>query len=229
MVTGQQFVVRSIELVTTARGYRFGAETTLSTVMLALKERWKKRLWFDCSELTEAVAASLNVSPPLPDGSRYQANHCRRVSATVAMATAGALLFRTNSAGVVTHVGISLGDGRTVEARSRLSGVGVFSSASPWTFGGLIPGVTYSSVTPVAPVPESPPTLKRGRPADRWVAELAARLNAWADATGEEKLSGTGPFGPKTDLLVRSFQAAHSLAVDGIVGPRTWAALQAYQ
>jgi peptidoglycan hydrolase-like protein with peptidoglycan-binding domain len=36
-------------------------------------------------------------------------------------------------------------------------------------------------------------------------------------------LAGDGWFGPSTDYVTRDFQSKHGLAVDGIVGPATWA------
>jgi peptidoglycan hydrolase-like protein with peptidoglycan-binding domain len=41
----------------------------------------------------------------------------------------------------------------------------------------------------------------------------------------EHPVAVDGVFGPKTDAAVRAFQRSRSLAVDGIVGPRTWSAL----
>ena len=38
-------------------------------------------------------------------------------------------------------------------------------------------------------------------------------------------VAADGIFGPKTEAAVRAFQSAHGLDPDGIVGPKTWAAL----
>ncbi len=54
------------------------------------------------------------------------------------------------------------------------------------------------------------------------VHTLQTRLNAWH---AHPELTIDGDFGQNTLVAVRAFQAAHSLSVDGIVGPSTWAAL----
>ncbi|MBY0200212.1 peptidoglycan-binding protein [Priestia megaterium] len=41
------------------------------------------------------------------------------------------------------------------------------------------------------------------------------------------KTAVDGIFGSKTQNQVKAFQAAHNLKTDGIVGPKTWAALEA--
>ena len=63
------------------------------------------------------------------------------------------------------------------------------------------------------------PLVRRGD-RDHPVLTLQHLLRARGHAVAAD-----GIFGPKTDAAVRAFQAEKHLAVDGIVGPRTWVAL----
>jgi peptidoglycan hydrolase-like protein with peptidoglycan-binding domain len=93
---------------------------------------------FDCSELVEWAARRAGVT--VPDGSINQINAARPMSVEQALRTPGALLFRS---GDPNHIAISLGDGRTIEARGRQHGVGIFSAEGRgWTRAGTIPGLT---------------------------------------------------------------------------------------
>ncbi|MFD1657289.1 peptidoglycan-binding protein [Streptomyces caeni] len=61
--------------------------------------------------------------------------------------------------------------------------------------------------------------MKQGQTGER-VRTVQYLLNAQGAS-----LTVDGSFGPATDSAVRSFQSAHSLTVDGIVGANTWQAL----
>ena len=63
------------------------------------------------------------------------------------------------------------------------------------------------------------PLLKRGAKGPD-VVHLQERLNAHGAS-----LKADGDFGPATEAAVRAFQGAKQLVADGIVGPKTWAAL----
>ena len=110
--------------------YVFGAE-------VALEDPSPKA--FDCSELVQWAAAQ--VGGFMPDGSAQQMLHCQKARTDIAVEQAflvrGALLFRPG------HVAISLGDGRTIEARGKEYGVGVFAERHTWTTGALVPGLRY--------------------------------------------------------------------------------------
>jgi len=66
------------------------------------------------------------------------------------------------------------------------------------------------------------PTLRKGS-SGAAVRTLQARLNTLGFNVG----AVDGIFGAKTDAAVRAFQRSRGLVADGIVGPKTWAALGA--
>jgi len=72
--------------------------------------------------------------------------------------------------------------------------------------------------TPLIPAADSKkrPTLRRGAKGDPVVA-LQKKL----------KLGADGVFGPRTEAAVREFQRSVGAVPDGIVGPKTWKALDA--
>lgn len=134
--TAAAFVAKALEMV--GKPYIFGAETDL-------KDPSPRA--FDCSELVQWAAAQAGVA--IPDGARAQWEFCDRhdadlASPLTAMRVRGALLFRVPRDGSQAHVAISLGDGRTVEARGHAYPVGIFSAEGRgWTAGALVPGMRY--------------------------------------------------------------------------------------
>src|SRR5262249_37769591 len=79
--------------------------------------------------------------------------------------------------------------------------------------------------TPPAPL-AIPPTVRLGSRGP--LVQLAqAKLNNWIRKTGVgiPLLAVDGIFGPKTNAAVRRYQQSKGLAPDGIVGPKTWSLL----
>lgn len=74
--------------------------------------------------------------------------------------------------------------------------------------------VTRPLIPAAEPAGSQRPTLRRGARGE-WVKQLQAKCGVVAD----------GDFGPHTEAAVREFQRAHALVPDGIVGPKTWQAL----
>jgi cell wall-associated NlpC family hydrolase len=120
--------------------YVFGAETSASD---------PNPDTFDCSELVQWSAEQAGVD--LPDGSWYQYLALQKqggaISVEEAVHTPGALLFSFSSPPTATggrpseaHFAISLGDGKTIEARGTAYGVGSWE-ASPGRF-------QYAAVVP---------------------------------------------------------------------------------
>ena len=79
-------------------------------------------------------------------------------------------------------------------------------------------GVT-PALNPSAPAAPTRPVLARGAKSDD-VSELQRRLKAAGASVDID-----GDFGPRTQAAVQAFQQQRGLTVDGVVGPETWKAL----
>lgn len=109
---------------------------------------------FDCSELVQWSCDRVKVVPKMPDGAINQYQHCLKYGTTIpvsqAIKTRGALMFTYP----VHHVVFSLGDGRTMEAKGKKYGVGIFSAKNRFRKAGLIPGVDYGKHPLLEPLPD---------------------------------------------------------------------------
>jgi cell wall-associated NlpC family hydrolase len=128
--TGTKSALDFVTIALSQKGdrYVFGAEASLSSANPSA---------FDCSELIEWALARTGIR--FVDGSANQIARCKQISVPQAIRTRGALLYKPG------HIGISLGNGQTMEARNSRAGVGVFKAADiKWTAGGLVPGLRYA-------------------------------------------------------------------------------------
>lgn len=123
--------------------YVFGATTQASDP--------NPSVW-DCSQIVLWCCQQIGIS--IQDGSwrQYQACHQagREIGIAKAKAITGALLFRFDGDPMraerprAAHVAISLGNGRTIEAKSPRAGVLIDSATGRgWTHAGLVPGLVY--------------------------------------------------------------------------------------
>ena len=129
------------------------------------------------------------------------------------------------------HVGLYVGDGWVIEAQGTQAGVCRSKvTNSKWVEWGELLRVDYTgkgtidqgigeAVTDKKPAKINYPTIRRGSQGDL-VVQLQSLL-----AKDGSTLAIDGIFGLGTESAVRAFQRRHNLAVDGIVGPKTWGEL----
>jgi len=101
----------------------------------------------------------------------------------------------------------------------RAHGLAADGIAGPRTMAAL-GGARGGSAPAPAPASGGGSTLRVGSRGPQ-VAQLQRALAAKGFSPG----AADGVFGPNTQRAVMSFQRAHGLSVDGVVGPHTWAAL----
>jgi cell wall-associated NlpC family hydrolase len=106
---------------------------------------------FDCSKLVQWAAHRVGTDLPRRALDQYLDLHGKGATISVdeAMRTPGALLFSFGSPPAPgsgdphkEHVAISLGDGRTIEARGSAYGVGSWSAANRFNYAAVLPGLS---------------------------------------------------------------------------------------
>jgi cell wall-associated NlpC family hydrolase len=181
---------------------------------------------FDCSELTQWAADQVGVT--IPDGAMYQylelKDQGQLMSVEEALRTKGALLFyfseeptpggsRPGSA----HVAISLGDGRTIEARGSSYGVNEFSGTGRFNYAGVIPEMAGSApMTEVSAMAE--PDVASATEVDTDDDQLSDEL---------ERLLGLDPSSADSDADGTSDTEEYLGAPDLLSGTEVRAALAA--
>ena len=119
------------------------------------------------------------------------------------------------------HVGLYVGDGKVIEAKGTKEGV-VKSNVSEtrWTHWGELKGVNYSDAP--TPTPETKPTLRKG---DKGKYVTLAQTELINKGYSCGSTGADGDFGKNTEAAVKAFQKDHGLTVDGVIGQKTWYAL----
>lgn len=113
------------------------------------------------------------------------------------------------------HVGVYIGDGEVIEARSRRYGVYKTKLAErPWKTWGYCPYVTYGAEQKMLDM--KLPVLKKGAKGDT-VRAMQILLNG-----NGASLETDGSFGGATQRALRVYQEAVGLEPDGSCGRKTW-------
>ena len=111
------------------------------------------------------------------------------------------------------HVGVYIGNGEVIEARSRRYGVYKSKLADrPWRTWGYCPYISYAQKT----VSVDLPVLKKGAK-----GESVKAMQILLNGNGAE-LDVDGSFGGATDRALKAYQGAAGLEQDGSCGGKTW-------
>lgn len=173
---------------------------------------------YDCAQLSRWAMDAVGISLVSGANSQWQKTNweCFGTLATLPCEKV-CLVFRWDEdKHAMGHVGIYQGDHNTViHAKGHDYGVVrqniIETNFTHWG----IPMGLYTEVTPL-----DHPTLRKGDS-----GEAVTYLQTLLCDVGET-LTADGKFGSKTEQAVKDFQRAYGLTVDGVVGPKTWDALE---
>ena len=124
-----------------------------------------------------------------------------------------------------SHVGLYVGNGKVIEAHGTKAGV-ITSNVSEWAEWGELKGVTYDGAEPEPIDPDVKPVLRKGD-SGSYVTLAQTELIQKGYSCGSKGADGI--FGRNTYTAVKRFQQDSGLTVDGVIGQKTWAALDSQQ
>lgn len=180
---------------------------------------------FDCRGFTRWLLESVGLS--LTGGgatSQWETASNWAAKGEIASIPAGLVccVFKRRD-GKMSHTGMRLEDGSIIHCATTVK-TDALPGRPAWTHWGVPAGLYTTEKLRKAGIDvdeaKNTPTIRRGAEGEL-VKTLQARLN---DLTGAG-LTVDGKFGAKTEAAVIHFQGLHDLTEDGIVGPKTWAAL----
>ena len=178
----------------------------------------KGYLWCDGPEDSKPV---YNAAQDKSANGMYTA--CKTKGEMVTMPDVpGVLVFMNN------HVGVYIGNGEVIEARSRRYGVYKTKlTERPWKNWGYCPYITYETPKleepkPAATITRDLPVLKRGAKGETVRAMQHLLMGNGYDMEG---YGADASFGGATERALKAYQGEKGLEVDGSCGPKTWAKL----
>lgn len=184
------------------------------------------RLAFDCAQLTRRAMEQAGIALVSGANSQWQKTAFVVKGEIKDMPKSlYAMVFREDSDGRKHHVGNYMGDGWVVHAKGHDYGVvreRLEDIDKPFTHFGIPAGLYSNAELRAAGIdPENNvPTLRRGSN-----GELVKYVQKYLNDTIGAGLEPDGIFGAKSEDAVKAFQKKNGLTVDGVVGPKTWAAM----
>ncbi len=201
-------------------------------------KKWIGHPVWDCSGLCRWALKQFGISVAHGSNSIWDRYLSKKGKLTSGMALPeGAPVF-TGTDSKKPHIGIYTGDGMVTEASGANAGViRTKLHGGKWKYWGLYKNVSYDFIpgeqpasvsAPVSapvespPVQAVPPTLRKGAK-----GENVRRMQAVLVAAGFDlpKYGVDGSFGRETLAALKAYQKSRGLKVDGICGPKTWAAI----
>ena len=183
-------------------------------------------MW-DCSGLTMWAAKKHGISYHHGSNSMWNYDMKYKGKLTKGMELPEGAYVYTGNDKDKPHIGTYTGNGLVTEAAGSNAGcIQTKLHGGKWGYWGLGKGIDYEFIPGKGddPVATKKPTIRKGNK-NTYVKEAQLKLLQLGYSLGI--CGADGDFGHATEDAVKKFQKDHGLTVDGVIGPKTWEALDA--